>query len=78
METAGAVYKFSKQKEKLKILAGFDLKGNKFIESEVVKRIGQLPGREVLLAQLVYMISAPIRQFMIVLNEKAKKVASEG
>jgi len=74
-ETAGAIYKFSKDKKNLlKILGGFDFKEKKFIEADDVKRIGQLPPREVLLGQLVGMIASPIKKFLFVLNEKAKKV----
>jgi len=38
-----------------------------------VKRIGQLPSREVLLGQLAAMLTVPIKKFMFVLNEKAKQ-----
>jgi large subunit ribosomal protein L10 len=72
-ETAGLVYKFSKTKEALKILGGFDVKEKKFIEAAEIKKIGSLPSREVLLAQLLGMLTAPIRQFLFILNERAKK-----
>jgi len=73
VDTAGAVYQFVKLNEKLKVLGGFDLKGNKLIEANDIKRIGQLPSREVLLGQLVGLLTVPIRQFLFVLNEKAKR-----
>jgi large subunit ribosomal protein L10 len=74
METAGATYRFSKGKETFKILGGFDLKEKKFVEGADVIRYGALPSREVLLGQLVGMLTVPIRQFMTVLNERAKKI----
>ncbi len=73
LETAGAAAKLSKQKEAFKILGGFDLKDKKFLGGEFVKRIGQLPSREVLLGQLAAMLTVPIKKFMFVLNEKAKQ-----
>lgn len=73
-ETAQSVYKFSKaQKEILKILGGFDLADKKFIEGAEVKKIGQLPSREILLAQVVSTMVAPIRSFLYILGEKAKR-----
>ena len=73
VETAGVVARFSKQKNILKITGGFDVLAKQFISAIDTKRIGELPGREVLLGQLVYMLGTPIRSFMVVLNESAKK-----
>ncbi len=73
VETAGAVYKFSKEKKDgLKILGGLELKAKKFFVGADVKRIGQLPSREVLLGQLAAMLTIPIKKFMFILNQKAK------
>ncbi len=73
-ETSQLVYKFSKaRKEILKILGGFDLSNKKFIEGGDVRKIGQLPNREILLAQLVGTIAAPLKSFMYVLSEASKK-----
>ncbi|MFH0806781.1 MAG: 50S ribosomal protein L10 [Candidatus Brennerbacteria bacterium] len=84
VETAGATYRFSTRlagamakregKEAFKILGGFDLKEKRFIEGADVIRYGALPSREVLLGQLVGMLTVPIRQFMTVMNERAKKL----
>lgn len=73
METAGATYRFSRRKEAFKILGGFTLKEKKFVEGADVVRYGALPSKEVLLGQLVGMLTVPIRQFMTVLIEKSKK-----
>jgi large subunit ribosomal protein L10 len=74
-EIAPPIYKFSKEKEKkgFKILGAYDLSEKNFLDAETVKRIGRLPSREVLLAQLVGMLSMPIKMFMYVLNEKGRK-----
>ena len=76
VETAGVVYKFSKpfaKKDIFKILGGFEVKAKKFIEGKEVKQIGQLPTREVLLGQLAFMLTVPIKKLLFVMNEKAKK-----
>lgn len=68
---AGPAYKFSSAK----ILGGYDLEGRKFIPSEEVIMLGQLPPKEILLGQLVGMMAYPIRSFMFVLKERASKIA---
>ncbi|MEK7658027.1 MAG: 50S ribosomal protein L10 [Patescibacteria group bacterium] len=76
-EIAGSVYKFSKSLKKdngFGILGAYDLSSKLFIDAETVKKIGQLPPREILLAQLVGMFSAPLKMFMSVLQERGKKV----
>jgi large subunit ribosomal protein L10 len=76
VETAGVVYKFSKpfaKKDIFKILGGFEIKAKKFIEGKEVKQIGQLPSREVLLGQLAFMLTVPIKKLLFVMNEKAKR-----
>lgn len=76
-EVASLVHRFAKEinkkKEIFKILGGFLVKEKQFVSGNEVKVIGALPSREVLLGQLVYMLSSPIKQFLFVLNEKAKK-----
>lgn len=76
LEIISPVYKFSREKEKqgFKILGAYNLTEKKFIDAETVIRIGKLPTREILLGQLVGVLSAPIRMLMYVLNEKAKMV----
>lgn len=73
-EVIPPIFKFFKEKEKkgFKILGAYDLDNKKFMDAELVKRIGQLPSREILLAQLLGMLSAPIRMFMYVLDQKSK------
>jgi len=68
---AQPAYKFASAK----ILGGYDIEGKRFVPAEEVIMLGQLPSREILLGQLVGMLSAPIRSFMFVLKERASKIA---
>lgn len=80
LEIAGPVYKFSREKEKngFKILGAYDLTDKKFIDPETVIKIGQLPTREILLSQLVGVLSAPLKMLAYVLSEKATRSTSSG
>lgn len=77
---ASAVYKFFKELEKEgkvtgeKILGAFDVKKKEFMPAANVIAIGQLPPREVLLAQLAGMIAAPVRSFLYILAERANQM----
>lgn len=68
---AGPVYKA----EGFKVLGGFDLVGQKEVSVADIIMMGKLPSREVLLAQVVGTIAAPLRSFLYVLNERAKKTS---
>jgi large subunit ribosomal protein L10 len=76
-ETSSLVYKSAEETETMKILGGFDVSGKKFIEGEEIIKLGRLPSKEVLLGQLVGMISAPIKMFMNVLEQKSKMVENK-
>ncbi len=78
-ELAAPVYKFAKGLEKkgFKILGAYNLSAKNFIEAETMVRIGKLPAREILLSQLVGVLSAPIRMLMYVLNEKSKQTVEK-
>ncbi len=78
-EIASPIYKFFKEVEKkgFKILGAYDLLEKSFSDAEMVKKIGQLPSREILLAQLVGMISAPLKMFMRVLDQKSKQMVEK-
>ena len=56
-----------------KLLGGYDLGANAPIDATQVIRIGQLPPREVLLAQLLGVMVGPVRAFLYILSEKAKQ-----
>lgn len=78
---AGSVYKFfralelEKKVDKVKMLGGYDVANARFIPAEEAIFIGKLPPREVLLAQLLGMLAAPIRSFLYVLDQKAKQTS---
>ena len=55
------------------ILGGYDLKANSPLDAQQIVSIGKLPPREVLLAQLLGMLTAPLRSFMYLLEEKSKQ-----
>jgi len=67
---AKMVWQFSQENPNLKILAGFVEK--KFVEAEKIIELAQLPTREELLARLVGSISAPISNFVNVLENNIK------
>lgn len=55
-----------------KILAGYDIKGAVATDAQQIVYIGKLPPREVVLAQLLGMLAAPIRSFLYILDTKSK------
>jgi large subunit ribosomal protein L10 len=63
---AKTLYNFSKEHEKLKIIGGcFE---SSVLTEDLVKEIATLPSREVLLAQLIGTLNAPITRLVQVLN----------
>lgn len=78
-ETIAPVYKFSQEKEKqgFKILGAYDLPEKNFFDAATTMKIGKLPAREILLAQLAGVLSAPMRMLAYVLNEKSKMVEAK-
>lgn len=75
-EPAGIVAKFAKEQEKagslFSLLGGADITGNVIYGADEIKRIGQLPSREILLGQLAGMFNAPLRQLAYVLDTIGK------
>lgn len=55
-----------------KILAGYNITSNAPMTAEEIVYIGKLPPREVVLAQLLGTLAAPIRSFLYILDEKSK------
>ena len=70
---AGTVYRFSQEAGNFQILGGLDLAKNQVFDAETVRAIGQLPSREVLLGQVLGVLTAPLRMFMYILQEKSKQ-----
>ncbi|MEK9180060.1 MAG: 50S ribosomal protein L10 [Patescibacteria group bacterium] len=55
------------------IIGGYDVKAKAPVSAEQIVFIGKLPPREVLLAQLLGMLAAPLRSFMYLVQEKSKQ-----
>jgi large subunit ribosomal protein L10 len=72
-ETAGPLYRFSKDRKSFKLLGAYDLENNQAVSMEMVNAIGSLPPRETLLGQLVGTIVGPLRAFVYILSEKSKQ-----
>lgn len=58
------------------LIGGYDLVKNSAVEGEKIIFIGKLPPREVLLAQLLGMLAAPIRGFMHIIDQKSKQTSN--
>lgn len=74
---AAPIYKFSKdlakRKISFKVVGVFDNEKKVVISEQEFTAIAKLPSREVLLGQVVGVMSGPIRAFMYVVSELAKK-----
>lgn len=75
-QSAGPAFKFSKEREKegnlFALLGGVDIAGGIVYSADEVKRIGQLPSRDILLAQLAGILNAPVKKLAYVLSEIGK------
>lgn len=77
MSIAGLVQKFVKDVAKGKVakfsvLGAYDAGEKRFVDPNEFKVLATLPSREVLLAQIAMMLTMPIKQLLMVLNETAK------
>ncbi len=75
-EAGGVVFRFSKGLDKaseFKIVGGYDVKSKQYFSDGEMKRIGQLPSRDILLAQLLGMLQAPTKSLVYTLDQIAKK-----
>ncbi len=74
---AGAIHKFAKDLAKSKknfiVLGAYDLVGKQAISAADFTTIAKLPGREVLLSMVIGGVTGPLRAFMYLLSELAKK-----
>lgn len=69
----------AKKKENIgKILGGYSLGDRSFVGRERIVFIGELPPREVLLAQLLGVMAAPIRSLLYMLDQRANHSTSSG
>jgi large subunit ribosomal protein L10 len=76
-ESASIIYKFArevaKEKKEFKILGAFDTKEKKALTAEEFTVIAKLPSREVLLSMVLGGMTGPLRAFMYLLQELAKR-----
>lgn len=72
LETAAAPTR--KIFEELKFLGAYDLEQKQFLDATLFKKMALLPSREILLSQLVGVLSAPLKMFLFVLSEKSKQM----
>lgn len=72
---SGPVVKFFKEMklEKEKVLGGYDFAAKEAVAKDTVLFIGTLPPREVVLAQLMGMLQAPVRSFLYILQQKSQQ-----
>ena len=56
-----------------RLVAGYDMKRKMAVEATEIAYIGKLPPREVILAQLLGIMSAPVRSFLYLLDQKSKQ-----
>jgi len=79
-ESASVIYKFAKElakeKKEFKILGAFDTKEKKALTAEEFTVIAKLPSREVLLGMVLGGMTGPLRAFMYLLLELAKRTPS--
>lgn len=77
---ANVVHKLFKAKQRTKaefnILGGYDMENKVFIDEQRMKVIGQLPAKEIVLAQVLGMIASPIQSMLYILNERSKNMTN--
>lgn len=71
-EVVQPAYKFSKDHGGFKLLGGLNIEKKEEITLATIQMIGSLPSREILLAQIMGAMTAPIRGLMYILSEKSK------
>lgn len=76
-EIASPVYKFTRANPTLNLLGALDVEKKEEITLEELIKIGKLPSRDILLAQLMGGLTGPLRKLMYVLTELANKEGGE-
>jgi ribosomal protein L10 len=74
-ETIQPLYQFAKEHQSFKFLGGFDLETKSEIPLETIMTIGSLPSREAVVAQLIGVLSSPIRALLYgleILSQRSK------
>lgn len=76
---ASVVHKFAKDLARAKkgtfaVLGAYDENDKKVFDQNEFKTIAMLPSREILLAQIAMMLTMPLKQLMLTINERSKKI----
>ena len=71
IEASRALYDFSKRNEVLKLACGFF--NDKVLETKDIESLAKLPSKEILRAQVVMTLNAPIAGFVMVLGATLRK-----
>ncbi len=72
-EIVQPAYKFSKDHPSFKLVGGLNLETKEEVPLETIQMIGNLPPREILLAQLMGALTAPLRGLIYILQERSKQ-----
>jgi len=72
VNTAKALWSFSKKNNKFQILGG--ITEGTFLNAEKVIKLAQIPSKDILLGRLVGSISSPIQQLLYTLNGNIQKL----
>lgn len=72
-EVVQPIYKFSKDHPSFKLVGGLNIEKKEEVPLGTIQMIGSLPPREILLAQLMGTLTAPLRGLMYILSEKGKQ-----
>jgi len=77
-DTSSVIYKFSKahneDQYKLNMVAGYDATNKDIYNADKMVELGKLPSRDVLLSQLLGVLSAPMRILAVAIKEVATKI----
>jgi len=68
--SAKALEDFAKKNKTIKLVGG--VWDNKYINSETVVALANIPSREILLSKLVYIINSPVRGLVVALSRIKK------
>ena len=76
---ASVIHKFAKDLVRAKkgtfaVLGAYDENDKKVFDQNEFKTIAMLPSREILLAQIAMMLTMPLKQLMLTINERSKKI----
>lgn len=72
-EVVQPAYKFSKNHPNFRLVGGLNVETKEEVPFEMIQMIGSLPSREILLAQLMGALVAPLRGLMYILQERSKQ-----